>query len=51
VDRYRVAAKRYGVEEIPTVFLVDPEGVIVLKKVGYSEELYEDVSALLSAER
>jgi len=50
IDRYQVAVRKYGVSEIPTVFLVDPEGVIALKKVGYSEELYAQVSALLSAE-
>jgi thiol-disulfide isomerase/thioredoxin len=49
VDRYQVAVKKYGVEEIPTVFLVDPQGLIVLKKIGYSEKLYAEVSALLSA--
>ena len=39
IDRYGVAAGRYGVESIPTVFVIDPEGSISVKGVGYSEEV------------
>jgi peroxiredoxin len=49
LDRYQVAVKKYAVSEIPSLFLVDPQGVIVLKRTGFSEELYAEVSALLRA--
>jgi hypothetical protein len=48
VDRYRVAVKKYGVSEIPALFLVNPEGLIVYKQVGYSEDLYDRIRTLLS---
>jgi thiol-disulfide isomerase/thioredoxin len=47
LDRYRVAAKKYGVSEIPSLFLVDPGGLIVYKQVGLTEDLYERVRSLL----
>ena len=42
LDRYHSAVKRYGVSEIPA-------GVVVLKQVGFQEELYERIRALLPA--
>ncbi len=48
VDRYQVAAKKYQVKEIPSLFLVDPLGNIVFKEVGFQPDLYERISALLS---
>jgi thiol-disulfide isomerase/thioredoxin len=49
LDRYHSAVKRYGVSEIPSLFLIDPAGVVVLKQVGFQEELYERICALLPA--
>ena len=47
LDRYGVTSDRYGVETIPTVFLLNPDGEIVVKGVGYSEEVIEEMKALL----
>jgi hypothetical protein len=49
LDRYQITAKRYGVSEIPSLFLVDPAGIVVLKQVGFQEGLYERLCALLPA--
>jgi len=43
LDRYHSAVKRYGVSEIPSLFLIEPAGVVV------QEELYERIRALLPA--
>jgi cytochrome c-type biogenesis protein len=43
VDKYKKAVEQFGVEALPTVFLVDPDGKIVFKSVGYHEE---DITAL-----
>jgi len=50
VDLYRVTTEKYGVETIPSVFLIDPEGVVVYAEVGYREDLYEQVSRLIAPE-
>ncbi len=50
VDRYQVAVKKYQVEEIPTVYLINPEGTIVFKEVGFREDLFEVVSSLIDSE-
>jgi peroxiredoxin len=47
LDHYQVTVKKYGVDEIPSLFLIDPEGIIVHKEVGYREDLYEVISSLL----
>jgi len=39
---------RYDVGEIPSLFLVDPEGLIVHKEVGYREDLYEIISSIFT---
>ncbi len=49
LDNYQMVVKRYGVTEIPSLFLVDPQGTIVHKEVGFREDLYESLRALLSA--
>jgi len=49
LDRYHSAVKRYGVSEIPSLFLIDPAGTVVLKQVGFQEGLYERIRALLPA--
>ena len=48
IDRYMVTAKRFGVESIPTVFLISPEGKIEFKEVGYSKESIEEMHAILT---
>ena len=47
LDHYQVTVKKYEVEEIPSLFLIDPEGSIVHKEVGYREDLYEVISSIL----
>jgi peroxiredoxin len=47
LDRYQTTVRRYGVSEIPSLFLIDPEGRVVFKQVGFREDLYEQVWALL----
>ena len=49
LDHYQVTVKKYGVEEIPSLFLVDPAGSIVYKEVGYREDLYEVISSILGS--
>ncbi len=48
IDRYMVTAKRFGVESIPTVFLIDNTGKIVFKAVGYSEESINEMRSILT---
>ncbi len=48
IDRYLVTAKKYGVEEIPSVFLVGPDKKIKIKGVGYSKEVIEEMRKILS---
>lgn len=47
IDKYRVSAQRYGVEGIPVVFLVNPEGKIEIRGDGYSEETIELIHSVL----
>ena len=47
LDRYQTTVRRYGVSEIPTLFLIDPDGRVVFKQVGFREDLYERVRGLL----
>ena len=47
IDRYAVAYNRYGVEGVPTIFLINPEGKIVLKQTGYSEGSTAEIRAIL----
>ncbi len=48
IDRYMVTAKRYGVDSIPTVFLINPEGKIEFKAIGYSKEAIEEIRTILT---
>ncbi len=48
LDNYMVTAKRFNVESIPTVFLINPEGKIAFKAVGYKKESIEKMHAILS---
>ena len=47
IDPYKVSAKRYGVDTIPAVYLVDPSGAIVFKEVGYKEETAVEIRQIL----
>lgn len=47
VDRYRKTTEKYGVEEIPSIFLINPEGVIAAREAGYSEEFIEGIREIL----
>jgi peroxiredoxin len=49
LDHYQVTVKKYEVGEIPSLFLIDPEGFIVHKEVGYREDLYEIISSILGS--
>ena len=51
LDRYRVTTNKYGVSEIPSLFLVDPSGRIVFAETGYREDLYAALRRLLDAGR
>lgn len=37
-DRFNIVAKRYGVEKLPCLYLVDGAGNVALTNVGYTEE-------------
>ena len=49
LDHYQVTVRKYGVEEIPSLFLVNPEGLIVHKEIGYTEDLYRLISSILGS--
>jgi thiol-disulfide isomerase/thioredoxin len=49
LDRYQTTVKRYGVSEIPSLFLINPAGTVVLKQVGFQEGLYERIRTLVAA--
>jgi peroxiredoxin len=48
VDRYQVMAGKYGVENIPTVFLVNPDGRIEYRLVGKSDTMVDEIEGFLS---
>lgn len=48
LDHYQVTVKKYGVGEIPSLFVVNPAGLIVHREVGYREDLYEIISSILA---
>ena len=45
LDRYQKTVDNFGVTELPTVFLIDPQGVIVYKSSGFHEGLIEEIEA------
>lgn len=49
IDRYRVTSERYGVTQIPSVFLVDPKGAIAFKAEGYSETTLVEIRDILAS--
>ncbi|MBN2358639.1 MAG: TlpA family protein disulfide reductase [Deltaproteobacteria bacterium] len=40
-DRFNIVAKRYGVEKLPCLYLIDGAGNVALTNVGYTEEFTE----------
>jgi peroxiredoxin len=50
IDRYRVTTERYGVDKIPSAFLIDPDGFVAFKAESYSEETIATIRSLLMAE-
>jgi peroxiredoxin len=53
VDRFNIAAKRYGVEKLPSVFVLDGAGTVRNVNVGYSgdiaAELVRQIETVLGA--
>jgi len=47
IDRYKVTANRYGVEKLPTVFLVDEQGLVVYKAEGYRPSTIAELRGIL----
>ncbi len=47
IDRYQKASKAFGVEALPTMFLVNPDGKIVFKTVGFHEDDIEKLRKIL----
>ncbi len=45
-DRFNIVAKRYGVEKLPCLYLIDGQGLVALTNVGYTD----DFSTTLSTE-
>lgn len=41
IDKYHISSKAYRVKSLPSLFLIDKEGKIVFKSVGYSEDTVE----------
>ncbi len=47
IDKYQKASKAFGVESLPTMFLINPDGKIVFKTVGFHEEDIEKLRNIL----
>ncbi|MDC7226391.1 MAG: TlpA disulfide reductase family protein [Spirochaetales bacterium] len=48
IDKYQKASGAFGVEALPTMFLVDKNGKIAFKTVGFHEEDIESLRQILS---
>lgn len=48
IDKYQKASEAFGVEALPTMFLINPEGKIEYKTIGYHEEDLEELRAILA---
>ena len=53
LDPYQVTYQRYnpGEDSLPTIFLVNPQGTIELRHVGYSPEFIDRVRAVVLREK
>lgn len=47
LDRYQKSVESFGVTELPTVFLIDPQGFIAYRSSGYHQGLIEEIEALM----
>jgi len=47
IDRYKKTAINFGVDEIPALFLINPEGKIILKRIEYAEVNVKDMKRIL----
>jgi peroxiredoxin len=47
LDRYQKSVESFGVTELPTVFLIDPQGFIAYRSSGYHQGLIEEIEALI----
>lgn len=43
-DRFNIVAKRYGVEKLPCLYLIDGEGKVALTNVGYTDDFSETLT-------
>jgi len=43
-DRFNILAKRYGVEKLPCLYLVDGGGKVALTSVGYTDEFSDTLT-------
>ncbi|MBI9108032.1 MAG: TlpA family protein disulfide reductase [Spirochaetales bacterium] len=48
IDKYKKAVGSFGVQALPSLFLVDPDGKIAFKSVGYHEEDIVSLRAILA---
>lgn len=48
IDKYQKASEVFGVEALPTMFLVDLDGKIAFKTVGFHEEDIDSLRKILS---
>jgi hypothetical protein len=51
IDRYQKTADKYGVKHLPSLFVLDPEGIIRYSAQGYEEgnNLIGDIKAVLDS--
>ncbi|MFH1809022.1 MAG: TlpA disulfide reductase family protein [Pseudomonadota bacterium] len=43
-DRFNIVAKRYGVEKLPCLYLIDGAGQVALTNVGYTDDFSETLT-------
>ena len=44
-------SKKYDVQAIPTFFVVTPEGKIIKKYVGFSEQIFDEMKDIVSGKK
>ena len=47
LDRFQKSVESFGVTELPTVFLIDPQGIIAYRRSGFHEGLIEEIEAVI----
>ena len=48
IDKYQKASGAFGVEALPSMFLIDLDGKVAMKTVGFHEEDIENIRQILS---